>query len=43
MPTAFVSIHVNATVSPNTDSTGIEAWISGKKDDARQNNWRLHF
>ncbi len=32
---AFVSIHVNATVSPNTDSTGIEAWISGKKDDAK--------
>jgi TonB family protein len=32
---AFVSIHVNSTVSPNTDSTGIEAWISGKKDDAK--------
>ncbi len=32
---AFISIHVNATVTPNTDSTGIEAWISGKKDDTK--------
>ena len=32
---AFISIHVNATVSANTDSTGIEAWISGKKDDTK--------
>lgn len=32
---AFISIHVNATASPNTDSTGIEAWISGKKDDTK--------
>ena len=32
---AFVSIHVNATVSPNTDSTGFEAWISGRKEDAK--------